>query len=131
MRSIKRAGCVVPTYEAGDKIPAAVTPGLMSDFVSIEMRKATFYQATAGRADNGSGPLISGQGSAGQVLSPPSPAVFITVKDRTRTQLAERFIECAPQSRERGFWSRIDPRCLVPAFGGKADIKVKRTYSCF
>ena len=45
---------------AGDRIPATVTPGLMSNFVK-GMRKATFYQATAGRADNGSRPLISGK----------------------------------------------------------------------
>jgi hypothetical protein len=29
-----------------------------------------------------------------KVSSPPSPVGFITVKDRTLTPLAERFIEC-------------------------------------
>jgi DNA-binding transcriptional LysR family regulator len=30
-----------------------------------------------------------------KVLSPPAPVGFITVKDRTLTPLAERFVECA------------------------------------
>jgi DNA-binding transcriptional LysR family regulator len=30
-----------------------------------------------------------------KVLSPPAPVGFITVKDRTLTPLAERFIECS------------------------------------
>jgi DNA-binding transcriptional LysR family regulator len=29
-----------------------------------------------------------------KILSPPAPVGFITVKDRTLTPLAERFIEC-------------------------------------
>jgi hypothetical protein len=33
--------------------------------------------------------------SAGQTSSPPAPVGFVTVKGRTLTPLAERFIECA------------------------------------
>src|SRR5262245_18827756 len=99
----------------------------MSNFVSIGMRKAPFYQATAGRAVNGSRPLISCK-----VLPVKCYRLHhqrFSSQSRIARELSWRsdFIECAPQSRERGFWSRIDPRCLVPAFGGKADIKVKRT----
>jgi len=37
-----------------------------------------------------------------KVLSPPAPVGFVTVKDRTLTPLAERFIECARQIAESG-----------------------------
>jgi hypothetical protein len=30
-----------------------------------------------------------------EVLSPPAPVGFVTVRDRTLTPLAERFIECS------------------------------------
>jgi DNA-binding transcriptional LysR family regulator len=37
-----------------------------------------------------------------KVLSPPAPVGFVTVKDRTLTPLAERFIECARKIAKSG-----------------------------
>jgi hypothetical protein len=44
-----------------------------------------------------------------KILSPPAPVGFVTVKDRTLTPLAERFIECARKIAKSDTGSRLGP----------------------
>ena len=52
-----------------------------------------------------------------KMLSPPAPVGFITVKNRTLSPLAERFIDCARKVTKCGYWSRVDPAPLMSASG--------------
>jgi hypothetical protein len=44
-----------------------------------------------------------------KIVSPPAPVGFITVKDRTLTPLAERFMECARKVAKSDTGSRRGP----------------------
>jgi DNA-binding transcriptional LysR family regulator len=44
-----------------------------------------------------------------KVLSPPAPVGFVTVKDRTLTPLAERFIDCTRKIAKSKTGSRLGP----------------------
>ena len=59
-----------------------------------------------------------------KISPPPAPVGFITVKDRTLTPLAERFIDCARKIAKSEFRSRIDATPVMSASGPKADAPV-------
>ncbi len=62
------------------------------------------------------------------VLSPPAPVGFITVKDRTLSPLAERFIDCARRSHKIGYWSRVDPALVSLVLARLDRVKYSRVF---